>query len=54
MTERVIFTPDADDDVADFYVLFTVEDFKMGEYCTITWKRTPMPRRAGQNQVDGE
>ena len=29
---------------SDFYVLFRVEDFKQREYCTITWKRTPMPR----------
>jgi hypothetical protein len=29
---------------SDFYVLFRVEDFKTGEYCTITWKRVPMPR----------
>ena len=29
---------------SDFYVLFRVEDFKQGEHCTITWKRTAMPR----------
>ena len=29
---------------SDFYVLFRVEDFKQREYCTITWKLTPMPR----------
>jgi hypothetical protein len=29
---------------SDFYVTFRVEDFKTREYCTITWKRVPMPR----------
>ena len=29
---------------SDFYVLFRVEDFKQREYCTISWKQTPMPR----------
>jgi hypothetical protein len=29
---------------SDFYVAFRVEDFKPGEYCTITWKRAPTPR----------
>ena len=29
---------------SDFYVTFRVEDFKKREYCTITWKRAPMPR----------
>jgi hypothetical protein len=29
---------------SDFYVTFRVEDFKERQYCTITWKRVPMPR----------
>ena len=29
---------------SDFYVLFRVDDFQQRQYCTITWKRVPMPR----------